>query len=144
MPRSVMEVPQTMATETKPTTATHTVCHVEIPAKDREKLLGFYGGLFGWQFQSMPDMPTYHMGMMAAGDSPCGVAIYTPEAGDPTTIVRNYISVESIGDYTKRLEELGGKVHNRFTVSGMGFGAVCTDPEGNDCSLWEQNESAKE
>lgn len=133
-----------MATETRPVTDTHTVCHVEIPAKDPAQLLQFYSGLFGWQFQPAPGMPDYHMAMMAGGENTCGVAVYTPAAGDPTTIVRNYISVESIGDYTRRLEELGGKVLQRFTVTGMGYGAVCLDPVGNDCSLWETDSSAKE
>ena len=133
-----------MTTETKPVTATHTVCHVEIPAKDPAKLVAFYSGLFGWQFQPAPGMPDYHMGTMVGGENPCGVAVYAPPAEDPGTEARNYISVESIDDYVKKLEDLGGKVLHRFTVTGMGYGAIGADPEGHTVSLWETDGSAKE
>ena len=33
---------------------------------------------------------------------------------------------------------------HRFTVTGMGYGAICLDPEGNSVSLWEQDENCKE
>jgi uncharacterized protein len=141
-----MEDALTMATETKPATATttHTVCHVEIPSKDPDKLAAFYSSLFGWQFQPGPGMPDYKMALMAGGENTCGVAVYTPPAEDSHPLPRNYISVESIGAYTQKLEVLGGKVLHRFTISGMGYGVVGLDPEGNSLSLWEQDESAKE
>jgi predicted enzyme related to lactoylglutathione lyase len=141
-----MEEAPTMATETKPVTATatHTVCHLEIPAKDPDKLATFYSSLFGWQFEGAPGMPEYKMALMAGGDNACGVAVYTPPPEDSHPQPRNYISVESIGAYTQKLEELGGKVLHRFTVTGMGYGAIGLDPEGNSLSLWEQDESAKE
>jgi uncharacterized protein len=135
-----------MATETKPVTATatHTVCHLEIPAKDPDKLAAFYSSLFGWKFEGAPGMPDYKMALMAGGENPCCVAVYTPPPEDTQPQPRNYISVESIGAYAQKLEQLGGKVLHRFTVSGMGYGAICIDPEGNSISLWEQDQNAKE
>jgi predicted enzyme related to lactoylglutathione lyase len=139
-----MEEALSMATETKPVTATHTVCHVEIPAKDPDKLAAFYSGLFGWKFEPAPGMPDYKMALMAGGENTCGVAVYTPPPEDTQPQPRNYISVESIDAYAQKLEELGGKVQHRFTVTGMGYGAICLDPEGNSVSLWEQDENCKE
>ncbi|MDX6551939.1 MAG: hypothetical protein QOH74_427, partial [Gaiellales bacterium] len=34
----------------------HPVIHFEVVGKDQEKLSEFYGGLFGWQTESIPDM----------------------------------------------------------------------------------------
>jgi predicted enzyme related to lactoylglutathione lyase len=133
-----------MATETKPVTVTHTVCHLEIPAQDPDKLVAFYSDLFGWQFEGAPGMPEYKMALMAGGENSCGVAVYTPPAEETQPQTRNYISVESIDAYTRKLEELGGKVLHRFTVTGMGYGAICLDPEGNGVSLWEQDANSKE
>jgi predicted enzyme related to lactoylglutathione lyase len=133
-----------MATETKPVTATHTVCHVEIPAKDPDTLAAFYSSLFGWKFESAPGMPEYKMALMAGGENTCGVAVYTPPPEDTHPQPRNYISVESIDAYAQKLEQLGGKVLHRFTVTGMGYGTIGLDPEGNSVSLWEQDENCKE
>ena len=32
------------------------VVHFEIPVDDRDRASAFYGGAFGWQLNSMPDM----------------------------------------------------------------------------------------
>jgi uncharacterized protein len=133
-----------MATETKPVTVAHTVCHLEIPARDPNKLAAFYSALFGWKFEGAPGMPEYKMALMAGGENSCGVAVYTPPAEDTQPQPRNYISVESIDSYAQKLEDLGGKVLHRFTVTGMGYGAIGLDPEGNSVSLWEQDENCKE
>ena len=67
-----------------------------------------------------------------------------PPPEDTQPQPRNYISVESIDAYAQKLEELGGKVLHRFTVTGMGYGVIGLDPEGNSVSLWEQDENCKE
>jgi uncharacterized protein len=37
------------------------VVHLEIPADDTGKAREFWGGLFGWQFESFPGPSEYHM-----------------------------------------------------------------------------------
>jgi len=50
----------------------------------------------------------------------------------------NYISVESVDEYTKKIEALGGKVIVPKTeVPGVGWWALALDPEGNQFTILE-------
>ena len=49
-----------------------------------------------------------------------------------------YIGVDSVAEYSKKVEDLGGKVTRPKTeVPGHGGFAVCTDTENNAFALWE-------
>ena len=51
--------------------------------------------------------------------------------------------VESVGDWTKKAEELGGKVIvPKQPVPGMGWFSQVTDPQGNLLGIWQTDESA--
>jgi len=57
---------------------------------------------------------------------------------DPQQPNLNYISVPSIDEYSKKVNELGGKVVMPKTeITGYGFFAVCIDTENNAFALWE-------
>jgi uncharacterized protein len=50
-----------------------------------------------------------------------------------------YFGVDSIADYSNKVERLGGKVlRKKPEVPGYGWYAVCTDSENNWFALWEQ------
>jgi hypothetical protein len=52
--------------------------------------------------------------------------------------------VDSIDEYSSKVEKLGGKVFVRkHTVPGMGYFALCRDTENNVFAIWETNESPK-
>ncbi len=71
---------------------------------------GVNGGLFNKKDASMPDM------------------------AKPT----NYISVESVEEYSKKIEALGGKVVvPKMEISGLGWWALGLDPEGNHFGILE-------
>ena len=116
------------------------IVHFEIPADNTERARQFYGELFGWTFEEA-----------AMGESPYWV-IQTEEGGlgggllqrqDPHHLPTNYISVESVDDASRRVEELGGKiVIPKQPVPGMGWFAACIDTEGNGFSLWQENAEA--
>jgi uncharacterized protein len=131
-----------MATETQPSTAINTVVHVEIAARDADKLRAFYGGLFGWKFESMPGMETYTAARLGSGDDAMGVAIYPRENEGPG--VTNYVGVASVEEHVGKVEALGGTIIHRFAVPAMGYGAVALDPEGNVVGLWQHDPTAKE
>ena len=42
-----------------------------------------------------------------------------------------------VADAVVEVERLGGTLMHRFTVPGMGHGAVTADPEGNALGLWQ-------
>jgi predicted enzyme related to lactoylglutathione lyase len=109
--------------------------HVEIGASDTSRAIQFYGGLFGWEFQPYEGSPTeYHM---ARFSEDTGGAI---QAGGPS--VRVYYDVDDIRAGAARVNELGGKADEPLPVPGMGWFAICTDPEGNDFGLWQNDPNA--
>ena len=116
---------------------THTIVHVEVPAKDTAKLVTFYSKVFGWQFGAAPGMETYQMAQTSEGGA--GFAINPMEGGQ--TLV-NYIGVPDVKAHTKKITDAGGTIVHSFSVAHMGHGAVCADPEGNAIGIWQQDESA--
>jgi predicted enzyme related to lactoylglutathione lyase len=62
----------------------------------------------------------------------------------PEHHITNYISVNSVDEYSSKVEKLGGKVFaSKHAVPGMGYFALCSDTENNVFAIWESNESAK-
>lgn len=50
----------------------------------------------------------------------------------------NYIAVESVDDYARRIESLGGKITvPKMEVPGVGWWAMAIDPEGNQFAILE-------
>jgi uncharacterized protein len=127
------------ATQTTPEAVTHTIVHVEVPAKDPGALCSFYSALFGWRFETAPGMDNYHMASTVPGEMAHGFAIYPKEGQAQLT---NYVGVESVSTAAADVERLGGTVVHRFTVPGMGHGAVTLDPEGNSLGLWQPDVNA--
>ena len=50
----------------------------------------------------------------------------------------NYISVESVDEYSKKVVALGGKiVVKKMEIPGIGWWALALDPEGNQFGVLE-------
>lgn len=50
----------------------------------------------------------------------------------------NYIAVESVDEYVKKITSLGGKIIVPKTeVPGMGWWALALDPEGNQFGIFQ-------
>ena len=98
----------------------HIIVHFEIPADDIEKLKKFYADLFGWNMNKYPGPTNYYLvgtvpvdektmmpldpGLMV--DSTKKKTLRSPDLAKPL----NYISVESVEEYSKKVVALGGKV----------------------------------
>jgi uncharacterized protein len=113
------------------------VVHIEIPADDTGKAQGFYGGLFGWQFESFPGPSEYHMARLGETQ---GGAITNMEPGKQA--IRVYFDVDDIGAGAARVKELGGEANDPRPVPGMGWFSTCKDPQGSEFGLWQTDESA--
>jgi predicted enzyme related to lactoylglutathione lyase len=118
-----------------------TIVHFEIPSDNIERAKKFYNNLFGWNMEKVPGPMEYWM--FATGTNTNSKSEQTISGGvmerkmsnEPITI---YIGVESVNDYAKKVEELGGKVIKpRTEVAGYGWFAVCMDTENNLFALWE-------
>jgi predicted enzyme related to lactoylglutathione lyase len=80
-------------------------CHVEIPASDPKKAQRFYGEVFGWKFQEIPQMAYT---LYDTGENGIGGGFWNPEPGMPRQIV-NYILVNEIEPVVARVKNNGGK-----------------------------------
>lgn len=55
-----------------------------------------------------------------------------------------YIDVNSIDEYSAKIEKLGGRVLvPKMPVPGMGYFAVCLYAEKNTLAIWETDSNAK-
>jgi uncharacterized protein len=113
------------------------VVHVEFPADDTSQGRDFWGGLFGWQFESFPGPFEYDMTRIS---DQTGGAITNGEPGKRG--LRVYFDVDDINAGAARVRELGGQAGESLPVPSMGWFAVCSDPQGNEFGLWQNDPSA--
>lgn len=120
----------------------HPIVHVELSAKDREKLASFYEDLCGWTPKHFPEMnySTFNTGVEGPGGG------YNPVNDEnPAGTVLVYIGSEDIDADLKTVEKLGGKVLvPRSPIPGTGWYAIFEDPSGNKMGFLSGNESARE
>jgi predicted enzyme related to lactoylglutathione lyase len=126
----------------------HTIVHFEIPANDIEKIKEFYMNLFGWTMNKYPGPTTYYLigtvpvdekTMMPIRPGVNGGLFLQKDATMPGQAKpTNYISVESVDEYSKKIETLGGKiVVPKMEIPGLGWWALALDPEGNHFGILE-------
>lgn len=120
-----------------------TIVHFEIPAKDVEKLKGFYEKVFGWKIVKSPPMaemeywliqtvPTDGKGMLLRPGVNGGM--YKKEMEGATSV--NYVAVTDIDKAIKEAKRLGAKVvSEKAEIPHIGFFAVLMDPEGNPIGM---------
>jgi predicted enzyme related to lactoylglutathione lyase len=119
----------------------HTIIHFEIPANDVEKLRKFYTDLFGWKIEKSPGpIPYWLIETVPADEKGTPVrpgvngGMYKKDQPELKTV--NYISVESIDEYIKKIKALGGKIlQPKQEVPDVGWVASALDPEGNQFAM---------
>ena len=120
------------------------VVHFEIPADDEARAREFYGAVFGWQLQEMPELD-YTIAMTTPIDQQTQIplepgaingGLMKRTAETPAPVVT--VDVESIDISLKEIEAAGGStVRERTEIPGMGAFAYFKDTEGNVVGLWE-------
>lgn len=123
--------------------------HFEIPAENVEKLKEFYSDLFGWKIEKMPGEMEY-WGIQTVPVDEKGMPMRPGVNGGmmkkekPENKPINYISVESVDEYSKKVVKLGGKIIvPKMEIPGMGWWALASDPEGNQIGLFETMQPMK-
>ena len=120
----------------------HTIIHFEIPASDVEKVKKFYVDLFGWKIEKTPNMEYYMVETIPMDEKGNllrpGVNGGLYKRDSPQQQALNYINVESVEEYSKKVADLGGQIVVKKTeIPGMGWFAIAVDPEGNVFGLFE-------
>lgn len=103
---------------------------------DVEAATAFYGGLFGWTFQSAgPDAGGYGFFTNGAGKQLAGVG---PQQNPGPPFWAHYVTVADAEDAAGRVEAAGGTVIMApFDVMDAGRMAVFQDLEGAFFSVWQ-------
>ena len=117
-------------------------CWVDTLQPDPEAAMGFYRGLFGWEFTepgSMPgEPPGRYLVARLRGRDVAGVGSQPPEGAPPVPTWNTYVWVESADDAAEAVKGAGGGiVVAPFDVLPAGRMAVVTDPAGALFCLWE-------
>ena len=127
----------------------HTIVHFEIPADNLEKMTKFYRDLFGWKIEKLPG-PTYYWSVQTVPVDEKGMPMRSGVNGGMMKRQNsqhkpvNYISVESVEKYSKKVVKLGGQiVVPKMEIPGMGWWALAQDPEGNQIGLFEVKQITK-
>ena len=131
-----------------------TIVHFEMPADDVERAKKFYTDLFGWKIEKWPGTSSKDS---SSSSMEYWIVSTTDDKGNKASIggglmkrqeqhqqITNFIDVNSVDEYSSKIEKLGGKVVvTKMAVPGMGYFAVCHDTENNSFGIWETNEGAK-
>ena len=110
------------------------LCHLELPVKDLARAKAFYGEIFGWVFQDVPEM-NYTLFITPSGQ--LGGGFFEPSEEMPDRVI-NFLAVDSIEETAARIEALGGKTLSpKIEVGGHGEMMVVLDSEGTTFGLWK-------
>jgi predicted enzyme related to lactoylglutathione lyase len=103
--------------------------------------------LFGWKIEKYPGTTEYYLlqtvpvddKMMPIRAGVNGRLLLKKDATMPDQVKpTNYIWVESVDEYSKKVEELGGKiVVPKMEVPGLGWWAIALNPEGSHFGMLE-------
>jgi predicted enzyme related to lactoylglutathione lyase len=115
----------------------HNIVHFEIPTDDAERAKRFYQELFGWRIEA--GQGGYNL-ITVGEPGPNGGMMQRQAPGAGITV---YINVESVDEYTKKLQSLGGTVIvPKMTVPTVGYFVIFQDTEGNALAIFEDNPQA--
>ena len=106
------------------------VGHFEIPANNVESLKDFYSSLFGWQFEKGQSQGYWMI-------KNAGISGGLMQKQNPKRFSTMFIEVESIEDYTDKVNDLGAKVVKDKQEISEGYYVVLEDPQGNTFGVWQ-------
>jgi uncharacterized protein len=119
------------------------VVHFEVPYDDADRARGFYGDVFGWQIQPIPEMrydmvstgPVTDQGMPS---EPGYVGGGMTQRGEPVSRPVITIAVDDVDATLQKVSASGGSaVGEKIQVGDMGYAAYFKDSEGNLMGLWQ-------
>jgi len=121
-----------------------TIVHFDVATDNPERAKRFYEDLFDWKMENPPGMTDYYLIETKDLNGENGVGGGLGKRGDPGQKITAYMGVNSVDEYTAKVERLGGKViQPKMTVPGWGYLAMCLDTEDNMFGLWQADKEAK-
>ncbi|WP_448809868.1 VOC family protein [Agromyces bauzanensis] len=120
---------------------------IDLEQPDLSAAQEFYGGLFGWTFESAegPDAHASYVVARLDGREAAGLGGMAPDAEAPRALPswNTYIAVADADAVGRRIVEAGGRVVSApFDVGDAGRAAVAVDPAGATFRLWQAGRRA--
>jgi predicted enzyme related to lactoylglutathione lyase len=117
-------------------------CWIDTSQPDPGAAVGFYRGLFDWEFEDVmpPDSEgEYFIARIRGGDVAAVGSL--PEAAPQVATWNTYVRVDSADETAAKVREAGGSaVMEPFDVMDAGRMAVFSDPEGAVFAVWQANQ----
>ena len=108
--------------------------HVELNTTDLGKAKEFYGKLFDWTLEDVPNMDYT---MIKVGEGTGGGMMKHPVPGAPSAWLA-YVAVDDINAATAKAKSLGASVMKDVTeIPGVGWFSVILDPTGAALALFK-------
>ena len=109
----------------------NSIVHFEIPADDVRRAKKFYEGVLGWKISDPWKMDYFLVETKKKGEE--GINGGLMQRKMPDQPFMNYLAVDSIDAYCKKVEKAGGVVvlPKQEIAPGMGWIAAFKDTEGN-------------
>lgn len=108
--------------------------HVEPQTQDPGRAKKFYGELFDWKIEDLPDLAYTHI---KVGEGTGGGMMKAPMP-DALPQWVPYILVDDLEAYTQKAKSLGAKVLVGITeIPGMGRFGMFLDPTGAAFAIWQ-------
>lgn len=117
-------------------------CFVDTLTPDLDSALGFYRGIFGWEFAGpgpMPGEPAggYYVARLH-GDDVAGVGSAPADGASFGPAWNTYVAVDAVDTAADRVRAAGGSVLvEPFDAAPAGRMAVVADPSGTSFCLWK-------
>jgi predicted enzyme related to lactoylglutathione lyase len=112
--------------------------HVELMTTDVAKAKEFYGSLFDWQLEDLPEMDYT---LIRVGEGTGGGMMKTVQPDSPSSWLA-YVLVDDAVNATDKARNLGATICKEVTeIPGIGWFSVITDPTGATLALWQMNPS---
>jgi predicted enzyme related to lactoylglutathione lyase len=120
-----------------------TILHFDIGAEDPEKIANFYKKVFDWEIEKWEGEFPYFVLITHKEDEP-GINGGIGQRRGPESTMTNIINVPSVEEYQKKVENAGGKVISpKQTIPGVGYLAICQDPENITFGIMRSDMEAK-
>ncbi len=129
------------------------IVHFEIHVSDIERAQKFYSQVFDWKIEKYQGTEYYGVwtgrskypnGSVVGMDG--GLRLRDAQA-DSSALVNAFLStveIEDIDQTLRNIESNGGTIlEPKSAFPGVGWQAICTDPDGNRFSLMQNDTSAK-
>src|SRR5437879_201665 len=112
--------------------------HVELNTNDVAKAKSFYGKLFDWKLEDIPnDAAGGTYTMIGVGEGTGGGLMKNPMPNAPSMWLA-YVLVDDIEAATKKAKSLGATIMKEVSeVMGFGWFSVIADPTGAHLALWK-------